>query len=372
MKLAIFTLVEHIEKDGALYGYAPYIREMDLWCQHVDEVIVVAPKSISNSITAIDLPYKHPKVKLVEVPNFNVKSLFSILRILALMPSVLLKMYKVMRAADQFHFRCPSNVAAIAALVQILFPSKKKITKYAGNWDPKSNQPRGYRFQKWLLGNTVLTKKMRILVYGVWQNQSPYVTPFISATYFDTEKVPYLRKDYTQTLQFVFTGALVVGKRPLLTIKTIELLNEKGVAAQLQMFGEGIMRSELEAYVVENNLEQCITLQGNQEKELVREALKKAHFTILPSKSEGWPKAVAEGMFFGSIPVSTKISCLEWMLNYGQRGILIEPDVNAAVQEIERHLRDVDLDTMAKAALYWSRQYTQETLKAAIAQNMLD
>ena len=34
----------------------------------------------------------------------------------------------------------------------------------------------------------------------------------------------------------------------------IELLNEKGVAAQLQMFGEGIMRSELEAYVVENNL----------------------------------------------------------------------------------------------------------------------
>ena len=44
---------------------------------------------------------------------------------------------------------------------------------------------------------------------------------------------------------------------------------------------------------------------------------------ILPSKSEGWPKAIAEGMFFGCIPIATPVSCVPWMLADGSRGILV-------------------------------------------------
>src|SRR5690606_34200508 len=51
-----------------------------------------------------------------------------------------------------------------------------------------------------------------------------------------------------------------------------------------------------------------------------------SHFLILASKSEGWPKAVAEAMFFGCILIVTPVSCVPWMLNYGSRGILI-PEV---------------------------------------------
>ena len=39
---------------------------------------------------------------------------------------------------------------------------------------------------------------------------------------------------------------------------------------------------------------------------------------MLPSKSEGWPKAIAEGMFWGAIPVATRVSCLEYMLDKGE------------------------------------------------------
>ena len=48
MTFAIFTLVQHREKDGKYYGYAPYIREMNIWTKYVDDVIVVAPKSTLN------------------------------------------------------------------------------------------------------------------------------------------------------------------------------------------------------------------------------------------------------------------------------------------------------------------------------------
>lgn len=372
MKFAIFTLVEHIEKDQKLYGYAPYIREMDIWTNYVDEVIVVGPRSKSVTPTAIDLPYLHSNITYVAIPNFNFKSFFNILRILFLSPVILYKMLLVMRQADHLHFRCPSNVAALAAMVQVLFPSKKKTTKYAGNWDPKSKQPIGYRFQKWLLANTFLTKNMKVLVYGEWDSQSKNINPFISATYKDNEKLDFRKRDYTKELQFVFAGALVTGKRPLLTIKIIELLNKKGISSVLHIFGEGDLRPMLEKYIEEHKLEEVITLYGNQEKEVVRDRIKDAHFTILPSKSEGWPKAIAEGMFYGAIPISTKISCLEWMLDYGARGILIEPNEELAVNEIVKQLQNSNLNLMANSALKWSQQYTLETLEEAIKQTIIN
>ena len=43
MKLAIITHVQHIKHGNHYYGYAPYMREMNIWLKHVDEVIIVAP-----------------------------------------------------------------------------------------------------------------------------------------------------------------------------------------------------------------------------------------------------------------------------------------------------------------------------------------
>jgi glycosyltransferase involved in cell wall biosynthesis len=94
-----------------------------------------------------------------------------------------------------------------------------------------------------------------------------------------------------------------------------------------------------------------------------------AHFTILPSKSEGWPKAIAEGMFFGAIPISTKISCLPWILDFGKRGILIEPSVDSAVNTIIDSLEkgDLHLNQLSKKALEWSQQYTVDRLESEIS-----
>ncbi len=43
MRFAVFTNVQHNERQGNFYAYAPYIREMKIWLRHVEEVEVVAP-----------------------------------------------------------------------------------------------------------------------------------------------------------------------------------------------------------------------------------------------------------------------------------------------------------------------------------------
>jgi glycosyltransferase involved in cell wall biosynthesis len=158
----------------------------------------------------------------------------------------------------------------------------------------------------------------------------------------------------------------VVGKRPLLTIQIIEALNKKGFPSRLHLFGDGPLMPKLKAYITEHKLEQQVVIYGNRDKEEIKNQLIKAHFNILPSKSEGWPKAVAEGMFFGCIPVATSVSCVAWMLGEGTRGILIEPDLEQAVSKIIETLTHQDLDAMAKAALDWSQQYTFDRLEADI------
>lgn len=366
MKLAIFTLVQHSFKDGKFYGYAPYINEMNLWGKYADEVIVVGIQKLSNEVEGIDGAYHHPKLKFVPVPNFNILGIAAVFGTLFKVPYIFYKCVQVMRKADYIHLRCPANVSLVACFAQIFFPNKKKSTKYAGNWDPNSNQPWTYRLQQAILRNTFLTRNMQVLVYGEWPSETKNIQPFISATYYENEKTAYQPKDYTQTLSFVFAGALVVGKRPLLTIQIIEALHQKGISVLLHMYGDGPLMPELQGYITRNGLEAIVSLYGNQDKSVVKASLMDAHFNILPSRSEGWPKAVAEGMFFGCIPIATPVSCLGWMLGEGTRGILIATELETAVTQIVTALNNSDLDAMAKAALEWSQQYTFDRLEESI------
>jgi glycosyltransferase involved in cell wall biosynthesis len=154
----------------------------------------------------------------------------------------------------------------------------------------------------------------------------------------------------------------------MLAIKIIAALKNEGKNVYLDVYGDGILKSDLKDYIEKNNLQDIITLHGNQEKTVIKKVLKEAHFLILPSKSEGWPKAVAEGMFFGTIPIATKISCVPNMLDYGKRGILIEPDLNKALEVVNHALEDeMALRNMSKAASKWSQEYTLDVFESEIS-----
>ncbi|WP_431158301.1 glycosyltransferase [Winogradskyella poriferorum] len=360
MTFAIFTLVQHKKCDNMYYGYAPYVREMDLWNVLFDTIIIVAPKSNSSQIENIDLAYENQNITFVEVPVFNVKSFLGILKLIITLPRMLIKIFNVMRKADHLHFRCPSNVSALASFVQLFFPKKKKTMRYAGNWDPNSQQPLGYRFQKSIFTNPYLTKNMTVLVYGKWPNFKRSMRTFFAATFYEKDKVNFKEHNYNGQLNFTFIGALVEGKQPLMAIKIIEGLNKNGISCVLNLYGDGNLKGDLTKYVKNNSIENFVSIKGNVKKETLMTELQRAHFNILPSKSEGWPKSLAEGMFYGVIPISTKVSCVEWMLDYGKRGILIDNNIDLAIIHIIEVINSKNLNQISKNAQIWSQQYTVE------------
>lgn len=372
MKLCIVTIVKHSKHDLGYFGYAPYVREMNLWSNYVDGLIVVGPKQEKITINSMEAEYTHPQIEFLAVPSFNILTFWGALKAIFKLPVIFITCIIGMAKADHIHLRCPGNISLVACVAQIFFPFKPKSTKYAGNWDPKSNQPWSYRLQQAILRSRFLTRNMQVLVYGKWPNEPSHVRPFISATYYEADKAPFQPRDYSQTLKLVFAASLVPGKRPLLTIQIVEMLNKRGYSAVLELFGDGPLMLELKDYVTGNGLEDQIIFHGNQDIRLIMDYYKTAHFNILPSKSEGWPKAVAEGMFFGCVPIATPVSCVAWMLGEGERGILIEPDLEAAVNTIIQHLEHENLTSMAKAAQTWSEDYTFDRLEADIAKVLRD
>ena len=458
MKFTIITHVSHIKSESLYFGYAPYIREMNIWLRNVEEVVVVAPL-VSQDLQSIHSPYICSNLQFRKVKEFNTTSFVAVFKTLRVLPSVVRQIYIAMQKADHIHLRCPGNMGLLAAVVQICFPKKKKTAKYAGNWDPKAKQPFTYKVQRWLLSNTFLTKNMQVLVYGEWPKQTSNIRPFFTATYsakeiqtaastlpnelslqeesrsatnafdsapsdklvidsqlslqeearsaanaFDPAQSDKLVIDSQLSLQeesrsaanafdsaqsdkrvvdsqlslraesrstlnykFIFVGTLSKGKQPLYAMQLVAQLHQKGIKATLDLYGEGVLRIDMQAYINKHDLQEYIVLKGNQSKETLKEAYQNSHFLILPSKSEGWPKAVAEAMFWGCVPVATAVSCVPYMLDYGNRGVLLHEHLEKDTTILLDLLNDSKAyELKSKAAQNWSQHYTIELFEAEI------
>ena len=365
-----FTIISNVlhkhNSKGEIGGYGPYVREMNLWLKHVDKLIVVAPIQ-DKDFDAIDLPYLHNDIHFVEVPSFDFTSVQQSLRSLIMLPVIFHRIMAAMRKSDHIHLRCPSNMGLLGCVAQVFFPKKKKTAKYAGNWDWASQQPRSYRWQQRLLQNTCLTKNMTALVYGTWPDATINIKPFFTASYSEKEIVPTNPRSLDGTLKLVFIGGLYAGKRPLVSVQTAEQLHGRGHEVELNLLGEGKDRDMLEQYIEQHDLKEFVHLRGNVNGEEVKQYVSASHFLVFASMSEGWPKAVAESMFWGCVPLTSRVSCVAEMLGDGERGTLVNSDAEEIANTIEQYLKEPeDYQTKAQAAMDWSRQYTLEKFEEEI------
>ncbi|PKB17475.1 glycosyltransferase [Flavobacterium sp. 5] len=371
MKFAIITHVIHKKEQNHFFAYAPYVNEMNIWSKYIDELIIVAPLQNSKKST-IDSVYNSGNVKFMPIQQISLVGRLEVIKAILNLPKISWQIYKAMSQSNHIHLRCPGNIGLLGCLIQILFPNKKKTAKYAGNWDPESKQPLSYRLQKWILSNTFLTKNMQVLVYGEWKNLSKNIVPFFTATYLESDKDLFQVKGLAKKINFIFVGTLVEGKNPLYAIQLIEELYKKGFIVHLDLYGEGLEGELLKDYISNSNLEKVVKLKGNQPKDVVKDAYQGSHFVILPSKSEGWPKAIAEGMFWGCVPIATAVSCVPFMLDFGNRGLLLQMNLEEDVQQLITLLNNESgfLDKSKKAS-DWSRNYTLDVFEVEIKKMLL-
>ena len=371
MKLLVISTAPliHIEKD--YYAYSPYAKELELWAKYADEIDMVCPVWNSDK-NLLNHPIHFSISKVYAIKEFDLTTVKNAFQAIYKLFYNLFIIAKAMRTADHIHLRCPGNIGLISCFIQILYPKKIKTAKYAGNWDVNSSQPISYKIQRWLLLNTFLTKNIQVLVYGKWEDDTKNIKPFFTASYYEKDKIEVQSKDFKTIISMVFVGTLSNGKQPLYAIQLVQDLWLKGFKVQLSLYGEGEERQMLEDYVYQNNLQDLIFFKGNQNQHIIQKAYMESQFVILPSLSEGWPKVVAEGMFWKCLPIATAVSCVPTMLDNGERGIILKLDRKRDVAKIQELIENEALyQRKALKAQEWSRYYTLDLFENEIKKLMI-
>ncbi len=371
MRFVVVTHVVHKTTGSSHYAYGPFVREMNIWLNYADKTIIVAPADLSATADANELPYEKQNINFIRIPQFDITGLKQILRTLLYLPMIVVRINRGIKAADHIHLRCPGNAGLIGCLMQIFYPRKKKTAKYAGNWDWNSKQPWSYRLQQLILRNRLLTRNMTTLVYGDWPDKTLNIKPFFTASYSEIERIPVSKRPLPECISLAFVGTLTENKSPLTSLEVLRELIGKGIKATLTLCGEGSQRILLEQKISEYSLHDAVSLLGNVNAEKVKEVLIESHFMIFISRSEGWPKAVSEAMWWGCLPITTPVSCVPWMLDNGSRGELVNGEVSGITSLIEGYFFDQDrFNTKSDNAMAWSREYTLERFEKEI-QNLI-
>jgi len=362
MKFLVITFAPLLKIEDHYFSYSPYVKEMEIWFKYANEVGFCCPTYYSGKDLLINA-FSSSRFKIYSVPELNANDILHPYKIL----KSIIVLYRSMKWADHIHLRCPGNICLLGCFVQILFPHKKKTAKYASNWDWNSHQPWSYRLQQRILRNTFLTRNMTALVYGDWPGKTKNIKPFFTASYSEKDRIPVTKRPLSEGVKFSFVGTLTKNKSPLTCLEVLSELTERGINASLTFCGEGPEREILAKYIADWRLESRVKLLGNVDAETVKQVLIESHFLIFISKSEGWPKAVSEAMWWGCLPITTPVSCVPWMLDNGLRGELVNGNINEIALLIEKYIYNQNyFDLKSGNAMKWAREYTMEKFEEEI------
>jgi glycosyltransferase involved in cell wall biosynthesis len=192
--------------------------------------------------------------------------------------------------------------------------------KYAGNWGAAA-PPLGYRFQRWWLKKNFA--KCKVTINGFWTDQSEHCISFENPCLTGEDLVTghriQVQKKFNPPFRLAFVGRLEDEKgvgRILDALKIVDL----DQIERIDFIGDGPKRKEYEG--------QCALI-GNKaffhgflERSGVHTILAEAHFVLLPSDSEGFPKVIAEAACYGAIPVVSDVGSIGHYVKNDKNGFL--------------------------------------------------
>lgn len=128
-----------------------------------------------------------------------------------------------------------------------------------------------------------------------------------------------------QVLELASVGRLVWEKGWEYLIQSMRLLLDGGVAASLQIAGDGPDRERIAVAVADMDLGSHVTMLGSRPSPAVRELLQDADVFVLASVVEGVPIAMLEAMACGVAVVMTDCGGVPEAVTDGESGLLVPP-----------------------------------------------
>jgi glycosyltransferase involved in cell wall biosynthesis len=365
MRLLIISHVVHYAHDGRLYAYGPYTREIELWAELFDEVTIASPCRYETP-PGDCLSFSSGNIHIAPQIEATGGSLNANVHLLLSLPVMFLRLACLMRRYDAVHVRCPGNLGCAGAILAPLL-ARHMVAKYAAQWPNFEGEPWTMRFQKVVLRRWF---KGPVTVYGRWPDEPSHVVPFFTSllTREQMERAcrhPIMTPD--GPLRLLYTGRLSRHKNTAAVVEAVAVCEREGIPIHCTIVGDGPERQRLEQYARTLGITASVQFTGSVPFEQVLDHLERADVLALNSRTEGWPKSIAEAMAFGLICIGSNCGLVPQMLADG-RGFVIPPGDARALASV---LRTVATDPgkllqMRRRAAAWARHYSLDGLQAAL------
>ena len=133
-------------------------------------------------------------------------------------------------------------------------------------------------------------------------------------------------------------GRLEIQKRFDRLIDAAKLLKDRNLLFQINIIGEGSLRSKLEKQIKDNEVEGFVSLKGFVKPPY--NLINQSDILVATSEAEGFSLVVAEALCLGKAVVSTATAGPIELLDNGKYGIICEHDVKAIYLAIESLIMD--------------------------------
>jgi glycosyltransferase involved in cell wall biosynthesis len=307
-KLLIISHTEHYLQDGQPLGWGPTITEINYLAQYWEEVVHIACLHTGEAPGSA-LPYTAENIRFVAIPPYGGPSWKDKLGILLKMSTILRTIRKEIKGASEVQLRVPTGMGVF--LLPWFSFHKRTFTlwvKYAGNW-AQEKPPLGYAFQRWWLQKN--WARCKVTINGKWPNQPAHCLSFENPCLYEGEieegKKIAEHKSFKPPFQLLFVGQLTNSKGVYRILEALKFMDSKMIL-KMVFVGDGPDKKRFIDLASQLALktEFCGFL-GRKE---VHEQMKYAHFILLPSDSEGFPKVIAEAACYGVIPVVSAVSSI--------------------------------------------------------------
>ncbi|PCH98462.1 MAG: hypothetical protein COB85_01480 [Bacteroidetes bacterium] len=140
----------------------------------------------------------------------------------------------------------------------------------------------------------------------------------------DVEKFKPKMKSENQTFNIVFVGRLVTQKDPAILLKAVRQLAMRTLKYELNIYGDGPLRKELQTMCVNYGISDCVKFHGKIEEDEMPEVYENASLLVAPSRSEGMSISILEALATGLYVLTTPVSGNNELIVDGENGELLE------------------------------------------------
>jgi len=369
----IISHTAHFSDGERVAGWGPTVREIDHLADRWDQVVHVACLHAGEPSPGMR-PYTRRNIRFVPIAPTGGAKLRNKLGIIFEIPAVLLKVARSLAGATHVQFRAPTSIGVyLLPAFSFLFSRRFLFwVKYAGDWGARK-PALSYRFQRWWLKKNFA--RCPVTINGSWPDQPQHCISFENPCLTDDDiskgKIFQKQKQFSGPFRLAFVGRLEDAKGVDQIIEVMKTV-DPDLIERIDFVGDGPGRREYERRC--KFLGRKAHFHGFLDSEGVHRVLSRAHFFVLPSSSEGFPKVVAEAACYGGIPIVSDVGSIGHFVKDGTNGFLWElagPDPFGTVLKRAISSNAEELERRSQNVLHLASAFTFENYRRKLESQVL-